>query len=187
MKFIIKKKVEKPKPKKKFKIIKPKPAVKQSELTRVSGLTRAQANAMSPLELFGKLPSSLRGMVATPSKRGGGVKIARKSTPALMAEWKKFGKFPYPEGIMKRIGKTFSRLPNLKGQMTERAKYAIGQRISPSYKELTPEEIPIDCFLKPTKLSKKMKGNEKVSSSSCSTSILLAISASSKTLPAKTR
>ena len=141
MKFIIKKKVEKPKPKKKFKIIKPKPAVKQSELTRVSGLTRAQANAMSPLELFGKLPSSLRGMVATPSKRGGGVKIARKSTPALMAEWKKFGKFPYPEGIMKRIGKTFGRLPNLKGQMTERAKYAIGQRISPSYKELTDEQM----------------------------------------------
>ena len=96
---------------------------------------------MSPVELFGKLPVGLRAMVATPSKRGGGVPIARKSTPALMAEWKKFGKFPYPEGIMKRIGKTFGRLPNLKGQMTERAKYAIGQRISPSYKELTDEQM----------------------------------------------
>lgn len=75
MNFIIKKKVVEevvPKKVRKFKIT---PKAKPSELKRVSGLTRAQANAMSPLELFGKLPSSLRGMVATPSKRGGGVSI----------------------------------------------------------------------------------------------------------------
>lgn len=141
MNFIIKRKVVEevvPTKVRKFKIT---PRAKPSELKRVSGLTRAQANAMSPLELFGKLPSSLRGMIATPSKRGGGVPIARKSTPTLMAELKKFGQFPYPDGIMKRIGKTFGRLPNLKGQMTERAKYAIGQRISPSYKEITDEQM----------------------------------------------
>jgi len=137
MKFIIKPKTKAP-PKKKF-IIKPK--AKPSEIKRVSGVSRAEALKLSPLELFGKLPVALRGMVATPSKRGGGVQIARKSTPALMAEWKKFGQFPYPEGILKKIGKTFGRLPNLKGEMIEPAKYAIGQRISPRYKEITDEQM----------------------------------------------
>ena len=71
MKFIIKPKTKAP-PKKKF-IIKPK--AKPSEIKRVSGVSRAQALKLSPLELFGKLPVALRGMIATPSKRGGGVQV----------------------------------------------------------------------------------------------------------------
>tara|TARA_R110001599_G_scaffold5223_5_gene26288 strand:- start:2223 stop:2858 length:636 start_codon:yes stop_codon:yes gene_type:complete len=74
--FIIKKKeAVKPVRKLNFKINPKRGKVKQGELTRVSGLSRAEANAMSPLELFGKLPSALRGMIATPSKRGGGVTV----------------------------------------------------------------------------------------------------------------
>ena len=137
-KIVKKKATAPPKPKTKF-IIKPK--TKPSEIKRVSGVSRAQALKLSPLELFGKLPAALRGMIATPSKRGGGVQIARKSTPALLAEWWKFGQFPSPEGILKKIGKTFGRLPNLKGEMIEPAKYAIGQRISPRYKEITDEQM----------------------------------------------
>ena len=143
MKFIIKPKAPPPKPKMKF-IIKPKP--KPSEIKRVSGVSRAEALKLSPLELFGKLPADLRGMIATPSKRGGGVQIARKSTPDLLAEWWKFRQFPSPDNLLKKIGKTFGRLPNLRGERIEPAKYTYGhlgrQRIDgPRYKEVTDEQM----------------------------------------------
>ena len=52
---------------------KPKPV---SELQRVAGLTKEQANKMNPAELFGKLPVELRKMVLDPKQTG--VKIGAK-------------------------------------------------------------------------------------------------------------
>ena len=134
-----KKKPPAPAPKKKRTIrVKKNPT---PELTAITGLSKAQANAMSPAELFGMLPKELGQMVLLPSQRGGGVQVAKKPTPKLLEEWKKVGMFPLPEGIMKKIGKTFGRLPNLKGVRTESGKSTMGMSIAPQSKKLTNEEM----------------------------------------------
>jgi len=45
------------------------------ELERSYGLTKAQANAMDPLELFGKMLPEMKAKFLIPSERGGGVKV----------------------------------------------------------------------------------------------------------------
>jgi hypothetical protein len=61
--------------------IKPKP----SELKRVAGLSKEQANKMDPAELFGKLPSELRLKILRPKETG--IKVAsEKLTPQQLIE-----------------------------------------------------------------------------------------------------
>ena len=76
-KFIVKKKEEPPPKKMKKFIVKKKEPV--SELKRIAGLTKEQANKMNPEELFGKLPVELRKMVLDPKITG--IKVAKQLTP----------------------------------------------------------------------------------------------------------
>lgn len=100
IKFKVVKKEEKPKPKKKikFKVVKkeePKPQPKKkkvkfnvkkpSELKRVAGVSREQANKMDTAELFGKLPTELRLKILNPKETG--IKVAsEKLTPQQLTE-----------------------------------------------------------------------------------------------------
>jgi hypothetical protein len=97
IKFVVKKKdepkpQEEPKKKKNINFIvkkkeepKPKPV---SELKRVAGVTKEEANKMKPAELFGKLPVELRKMVLDPKETGVVVGRERVTYNQFMSEAK---------------------------------------------------------------------------------------------------
>ncbi len=99
IKITIKKKVVAPAPKKKIKIKVKKN--KTPELTAITGLTTRQAKAMSPAELFGKLPKELGQMVLQPSKRGGGPTVAGYTKNEFINDLERLYKKEFPRG---RIG-----------------------------------------------------------------------------------
>ncbi len=97
IKFVVKKKEEPaPAPKKKpikFKVVKkkeePKPKPKPiSELQRVAGLSKEEANKMNPAELFGKLPVELRKKILDPKETGVQVGRERVGFLKFMDEFK---------------------------------------------------------------------------------------------------
>tara|TARA_R110000772_G_scaffold117112_1_gene222446 strand:- start:401 stop:1090 length:690 start_codon:yes stop_codon:yes gene_type:complete len=76
LKFKVNKPAVKPAPKKlKFKVNKPLAKKPESQLSKMTGLSRAEANKMDPAQLFGMLPKELGKMVLQPSRRGGGVSV----------------------------------------------------------------------------------------------------------------
>ena len=54
------------------------------ELNAITGLTPSEANAMTPMALFGMLPKELGKMVLNPSQRGGGVKLTDPATESII-------------------------------------------------------------------------------------------------------
>jgi hypothetical protein len=133
IKFIVKKK-EEPKKKKNIKFIvkkkeepKPKPV---SELQRVAGLTKEQANKMNPAELFSKLPVELTNKIGTlaladrtlPSfnelKRLSPQNLLEKfikikEEPEMKGQFKDMPFKKTTESLLKSIGNKFGRLPKL--------------------------------------------------------------------------
>ena len=102
------------------------------ELTAITGLSGVEANAMTPLALFGLLPKELGQMVLNPSQRGGGVKVGNKSPLELVEQYDsltieeamryKGGRMKSLDKILKDIGKQYGRLPK-----TSKVNYAYGQ------------------------------------------------------------
>ena len=77
IKFKVVKKIEE-KPKKKpikFKVV--KPTIGKS----ITGLSKAEMNKLSPLELFGKLPQELRKKIVNPKQTG--VKVGVKAVSSM--------------------------------------------------------------------------------------------------------
>ena len=70
--------VKKPKKQRKFNVVKKLPPKKVivSELTKFTGLTKTEANKLSPEALFGMLPTELRKNILSPSETGQKVGVA---------------------------------------------------------------------------------------------------------------
>ena len=99
LKFKVNKPVAKPAPKKlKIKINKPVVKKLESQLSKVTGLSNAEANKMNPTQLFGMLPTELRTMITTPSKRGGGVSIGSYTSAEFKNDLEKIYKIEFPRG-----------------------------------------------------------------------------------------
>ena len=95
-----------------------------SQLSKMTGLSRAEANKMDPAELFGMLPSGVKQMALIPSQRGGGPKVARASTEDLVERYEKNRKGGKKVvNLMREIGRKFGRLPSTVGIETDRGIY----------------------------------------------------------------
>ena len=95
-----------------------------SQLTKMTGLSRADANKMDPAQLFGMLPSGVKQMALIPSQRGGGPKVARASTEELVERYEKNRKGGKKVvNLMREIGRKYGRLPSTVGIETDKGIY----------------------------------------------------------------
>jgi len=102
------------------------------ELMAITGLGKSEANAKSPLELFGMLPKELGQMVLNPSQRGGGAKVGHQSPLSLVEKYNslteaealryKGARMKSLDTILKDAGRLYGRLPK-----TNKVNYASGQ------------------------------------------------------------